>query len=212
VKTAKQHDAQPLYLLHTVPGIRKMRSRGWLDAMPQLDRFPSGQPFVSYGRLGKCRQASGGKRLGTSGTNIGKAHLKWAVSAAAPLCLRNNAAGQTSLARLEHKHGNGKALTLLAHPLGRAVYAMRQRQTALGLDRCLRPSRRRAGASQVSLDPHGMRLARACSPPGGEASLHAKARLGRCSLRLVPGGDTRAGAGRRGAGRPRCRGLPLPRA
>src|SRR5215471_5799870 len=43
---------------------------------------------------------SAGKRLGTSGKKIGNAHLKWAFAEAATLFLRNNPAGQRSLARL----------------------------------------------------------------------------------------------------------------
>jgi transposase len=41
-------------------------------------RFPSVQNFASYARLVKCSKESGGKRLGTSGSKIGNAHLKWA--------------------------------------------------------------------------------------------------------------------------------------
>ena len=43
--------------------------------------------------------------------------------------LRNNAQGQTFLARLEKTHGQGKALTILAHTLARAVSAMVTRDT-----------------------------------------------------------------------------------
>jgi len=38
------------------------------------------------------------------------------------LFLRNNPPGQQYLARLEHKHGKGNALTILAHKLARAAY------------------------------------------------------------------------------------------
>lgn len=33
-----------------------------LDEMHDIHRFPRGQEFVSYGRLGKCAKASAGKR------------------------------------------------------------------------------------------------------------------------------------------------------
>jgi transposase len=72
--------------------------------------------------LVKCSKESGGKRLGTSGKKIGNAHLKWAFSEAATLFLRNHPEGQKLLARLEKKHDQGKALSILAHKLGRAVY------------------------------------------------------------------------------------------
>jgi hypothetical protein len=40
-----------------------------------------------------------------------------------------------SLARLAKKHGKGKALTVLAHQLARAVYDMLKRETAFDLDK-----------------------------------------------------------------------------
>ena len=52
---------------------------------------------------------------------IGNAHLQWAFAEAVVLFLRNNPAGQHDVARLEKKHGQGKALTILAHKLARAV-------------------------------------------------------------------------------------------
>jgi transposase len=74
-----------------------------------IARFPRGQDFVAYCRLVTCAKASAGKRYGTSGTKIGKASLQWACSEAAVLFLRDNPAGQQSLARLAKKHGPGKA-------------------------------------------------------------------------------------------------------
>jgi transposase len=85
------------------------------------------QAFVSSCRLVTCAKASAGKRYGTAGTKIGNAYLKWAFSEAAVLFVRTNPAGQKYLARLEKKHGNGKALTVLAHKLARAVYYMLKR-------------------------------------------------------------------------------------
>ena len=98
-----------------------------------IRRFPSVQHFASYSRLVKGSQASGGKRLGTSGNKIGNAHLKWAFSDAAPWVLRNHPEGQKRLSRLEKKHDKGKALSLLAHKRGRAVYDMLKRQTAFDM-------------------------------------------------------------------------------
>src|ERR671931_632209 len=127
VKAAKQHDAHTLYLLQTVPGIGKILSLVLLYEIHDIQRFPRVQDFVSYCRLVKCAKESAGKRYGTSGTKIGNAYLKWAFSEAAVLFLRNNPAGQKSLARLEKKHGKGKALTILAHKLARAVYYLLKR-------------------------------------------------------------------------------------
>jgi transposase len=138
LKTAQHHDANTLYLLHTVPGIGKILSLVLLYEIHQIDRFPSVQDFASYARLVKCRKASGGKRLGTSGKKIGNAHLKWAFSEAATLFVRNNPQGQKLLSRLEKKPNKGKALSILAHKLGRAVSYMLKRKTAFDMDLCLR--------------------------------------------------------------------------
>jgi transposase len=137
LKTAKQHDANTLYLLRTVPGIGEILSLVLLYEIHDIERFPRVQDFVSYCRLVKCAKESAGKRYGTSGTKIGNAYLTWAFSEAAVLFLRNNAHGQKYLARLEKKHGKGKALTVLAHKLARAVYYMLQRETAFDMQQFL---------------------------------------------------------------------------
>ena len=145
VQTAKQHNAQALYRLQSVPGIGKILSLVLLYEIHDITRFPRVQDFVSYGRLVKCAKASAGKRYGTSGKKIGNAYLKWAFSEAAVLFLRNNAQGQKFLARLEKKHGKGKALTILAHKLARAVYYMLTRDTVFEMDIFLNGYGSRAG-------------------------------------------------------------------
>jgi transposase len=138
LKTAKQHDANTLYLLRTVPGIGEILSLVLLYEIHDIQRFPRVQDFVSYCRLVTCVKESAGKRYGTSGTKMGHAYLKWAFSEAAVLFLRANPAGQKYLARLEKKQSKGKALTVLAHKLARAVYYMLQRHTAFDLPTCFR--------------------------------------------------------------------------
>jgi transposase len=145
LKTAKHHDANTLYLLQTVPGIGKILSLVLLYEIHRIDRFPSVQEFASYARLVKCSKESGGKRLGTLGKKIGNAHLKWAFSEAATLFLRSNPQGQKLLARLEKKHDKGKALSILAHKLGRAVYFMLKRKVAFDMEIFLQTSGSRAG-------------------------------------------------------------------
>jgi transposase len=137
VNTAKHHDANTLYLLQTVPGIGKILSLVLRYEIHQIDRFPRVQDFASYGRLVKCAKESAGKRSGASGTKIGNAHLKWAFSEAAVLFLRDNPAGQKFLTRLEKKHSKGKALTILAHKLARAVYYMLKHKTAFDMSKFL---------------------------------------------------------------------------
>src|SRR6266850_2550736 len=121
VKTAKHHDAHTLSLLQTVPGIGKILSLVRLYDIHDIARFPRVQDVASSCRLVTCARASAGKRSGTSGATIGNAHLTWACSEAAVLCLRDNPAGQPLLTRLEKKPSTGNALTILAHKWARAV-------------------------------------------------------------------------------------------
>jgi transposase len=131
--TAKPHKAQTLSLLRTVPGIGAILSVVLLDDIHDSARFPRVHDFLSYGRLVTCTKASAGKRYGTSGTQIGNAHLTWAFAEAAVLLLRANPAGQQSLTKLEKQHGSGTALALLGQKLGRTVYDMVQRHTAFAM-------------------------------------------------------------------------------
>jgi hypothetical protein len=66
---------------------------------------------------------------------MGNVHLKWAFSEAAVLFLRWNTAGSKFFARIEKKHGKGKALSILAAKLGRAVYHMLLRKQPFDLQR-----------------------------------------------------------------------------
>ncbi len=126
-RSAKVHDVNAFYRLRSVPGIGKILALVLLYEIHHIHRFPRVQDFVSYCRLVKCAKESDGKHDGYSDTKIGNAHLKWAFSEAAVLSLRQNPAAQQYVARLAHKHGKAKALTLLAHKLARAVYAMLSR-------------------------------------------------------------------------------------
>jgi len=137
VLLAKQHDPDTFYRLQSVPGIGKILSLVLLYEIHDIRRFPRVQDFLSYCRLVKCSKESAGKRYGTSGAKIGNAYLKWAFSEAAVLFLRDNPAGQKYLTKLENKHGQGKALTLLAQKLARAVYYMLTRHTAFDLHKFL---------------------------------------------------------------------------
>lgn len=165
-----------------MPGSGQILSLVLRYAMHQRDRFPQVQDFASYGRLVKGAKEAGGTRVGTSGPKSGNAHLQWALSEAAPLCLRGNEPGPKDLARVETKHDQGQALSILAHTLARAVYCMLTRQTACDLAQFLRPSGSSAGDPGASLDTEGMRLNRTDVKPMIAASLNAEVRLGPLSL------------------------------
>jgi transposase len=165
VQTAKAHDAQTCYRLRSIPGVGKILALVLLYDIHDIHRFPRVQEFVSYCRLVKCAKESAGTRDGTSGKKIGNADLKWACSEAAVLCLRHNPAGQKDLARLEKNHGKGKALTVLAHKLARAVYDMLKRETAFDLDQFFHECWSGAGEPAASLAAEGISLASACWQP-----------------------------------------------
>src|SRR5215467_4672196 len=129
--------------------------------MHESARRPRGPDVVSYGRLVKCAKEAAGKGWGTSGKKIGNAYLKWAFSEAAVWFLRKTPAGQKPLARWAQKPGKGKALTILAHRLARAVSDMRKRQTAFDMETFLQGAGSRAGEPDVELDTHGSRLSQA---------------------------------------------------
>lgn len=129
LRTAKEHDPDSFYRLKSIYGVGKILSLVLLYEIHDIDRFPTVQDFVSYCRLVKCAKESAGKRSGTGGKKIGNVHLKWAFSEAAVLFLRGNPPAQKFLNRLAQKHGKGKALSILAHRLGRTVYFMMRRKT-----------------------------------------------------------------------------------
>jgi transposase len=155
LKTARHHDAHTLSLWPTVPGIGKILSLVLLYAIHAIHRFPRVQDFLSSCRLVKWSKESAGKRLGTSGATIGHAHLTWAFSEAAVLCLRDHPAAQKYLARLEQKHDTGKAFTILAQKLARAVYSMLTRQVAFETETFFQREGRGADEPEASLDNQG---------------------------------------------------------
>ena len=123
-KSAKGHNVHSWYLLRSIPGVGKILSLILLYEIHDIRRFLLVQDFVSYCRLVKCPRESGGKKFGAKNSKIGNVHLKWAFSEAACLFLKGNEQAQHYHSRLVSKHGKGKALSILAHKIGRAVYFM----------------------------------------------------------------------------------------
>jgi len=110
-KTAHSHDPVSLALLRTIPGVGKILALVMLYEIEEIARFPRVQEFVSYARLVKSAKESHGKRHGPSGKKIGNAHLTWAFSEAAVLCLKHHEPAHKYLAKLAPTHGQGKALS-----------------------------------------------------------------------------------------------------
>lgn len=134
LRTARVDDPNVLYLLQTIAGVGKILALVLLYEIHEINRFPRVQDFVSYCRLVKCPRESAGKKSGTKNTKIGNVNLKWAFSEAAVCFLRVNERAQSYHMRLVSKHGKGKALAILAHKLGRAVYFMLKRKEAFDIN------------------------------------------------------------------------------
>ena len=126
---AKQHNPAHWYLLKSISGIGRILGLTIIYEIGYIERFESVQKFASYARLVKCKAESAGKSYGTQGNKIGNAHLKWAFSEAAVLYLRGNEKAQKYLLKLQRRMSKAKALSVLAHKLGRCVYFMLKNRT-----------------------------------------------------------------------------------
>jgi transposase len=137
VREAKRHDPDAFHRLRSVPGIGKVLALTILYEIHDITRFDRVQEFASYARLVKCAHQSAGKTVGSGGAKMGNVHLKWAFSEAAVLFLRHTTDGKRLLARITKQHGKGKALSILAHKIGRAVYYMLSRGTVFSMEKFL---------------------------------------------------------------------------
>ena len=134
---AKDHDRENFYRLRDIPGVGKVLAMTILYEVNTIDRFNRVQDFASYARLIRPAKESAGKKTGGGGGGkIGNPNLKWAISEAAVLMLRNEKIAKL-MDRLRRKHGKGKALGVLSHKLGRTIYFMLKRQKSFDLERFL---------------------------------------------------------------------------
>ncbi len=135
---AKQHKPAHFHLLKSVWGIGPILALTIIYEIGDIERFASVQKFASYARLVKCKAESAGKTYGTQGNKIGNAHLKWAFSEAAVLYLRGNKKAQKYLLKLQKRMSKAKALSALAHKIGRCVYFMLKNETVFDEKRFLK--------------------------------------------------------------------------
>jgi transposase len=159
-KHAKDHDYYSYMLLNSVPGIGDIIGLVILYEIDDINRFKTVQDFASYARLVKCKAESAGKSYGSSGSKIGNAHLKWAFSEAAVIFLRANPTAKHYVDRLTKRHGKAKALSILAHKLGRAVYFILKRKQPYDKERFFSSidraatARRLTGATHAKTEDH----------------------------------------------------------
>jgi hypothetical protein len=151
-QTAHGHDPVSLALRRTIPGGGHILALVRLEEIEEIARVPRGQALVSYGRLVKSARESHGKRHGPSGQKLGKAQLKGAFSAAAVLLRKNNEPAKQDLTKIATRHGQGKALSILAPTRGRAISYMLKHQEAFNPEQLLATE---GGRERISLAAHG---------------------------------------------------------
>jgi transposase len=137
-KTAKQHDHHTLLLLRSIPGIGQILALVILYEIENIKRFKTVQDFSSYARLIRPVKESAGKRAGKTNNKIGNHHLKWAIKEATILFLRESDQAKQYKAKLAKKYNDGKAMGILSHKLGRAIYFMIKNKRAFDMDKFFR--------------------------------------------------------------------------
>jgi transposase len=130
VQTVQVEDLRTYRLLQTIPGVGRVLALVLLYELHDWQRFATVGQFLSYARLVRCAHESAGKQVGSGGNKIGNPHLKWAFAEAACLMLRVSERARQWKQRYQQKRGKGKAMSVLAAKLGRAVYHLLRKQEA----------------------------------------------------------------------------------
>lgn len=139
-RMTQQHAPVEIALLKSIHGVGRILGMVILYEIEDIARFPRPQDFASYCRLVKPAKESNGKTSGHSGKKIGNAHLRWAFGEAVVMMLKGNEPAKAALQKLASKYGKGKAMAILSHRLGRAVYYMLKNQVPFDQDKFLRLS------------------------------------------------------------------------
>ena len=133
-----RHYPTELAVLQTTPGVGAVLSLTILLEIDSIDRFETRQQFCSYARLCGAVQESAGQGAGSGDRKAGNAWLKWAFSEAAVLAAQKDEHIGALLQRLASKLGKAKALSALAHKLGRAFYHMLHTKEVFDVNRFVR--------------------------------------------------------------------------
>ncbi len=136
---AQEHYATELAVLQSTPGVGPLIALTITLEIDTIERFDTRQPFCSYARLCGAVQESAGKRVGVGNPKQGNAWLKWAFSQAAVLSAQKDERLGRHLEKLSSRRGKPKALSVLAHQLGRAFYHMLPTKEVFDSNRFLRP-------------------------------------------------------------------------
>src|SRR5262245_52233541 len=121
---AREHFPTELAVLQSTPGVGAIISLTTLLEVDTIERFDTRQQFGHTARLCGAVQESDNKRVGVGNRKAGNAWLKWAFSEAAVLSAQKDERLGRYLQKLTSRLGKPKALSALAHKLGRAFYHM----------------------------------------------------------------------------------------
>src|SRR5436309_8022868 len=135
---AQEHHPTELAVLQSTPGVGLVLSLTILLEIDTVARFDTRQQFCSYARLCGAVQTSDNKRTVVGNRKAGNAWLKWTFSEAAVLSAQKNEQIGAYLQRLTSRLGKAKALSALAHKLGRAFYHMLHTKEVFDIDRFVR--------------------------------------------------------------------------
>jgi transposase len=134
-RSVKSHNYNDFYLLKTVPGVGDILALVIIYEIHDIARFERVQNFTSYARLVKSKKESAGKVKSGANGKMGNAYLKWAFSEAVLLLIRERPQVKEMHLKLKNKHGKAKALAILSHKLGRAVYFMLRNKSIFDVDK-----------------------------------------------------------------------------
>jgi transposase len=137
-QAAQEHYPTELAVLQSTPGVGAVLSLTILLEIDTISRFDSRQQFCSYARLTGAVQESDGQRVGVGNRKAGNAWLKWAFSEAAVLSAQKDQRIGGLLQRLASRLGKAKALSALAHKLGRAFFHMLHAKEVFDVNRFVR--------------------------------------------------------------------------
>jgi transposase len=135
---AREHFSTELAVLQSTPGVGSVLSLTILLEIDAIARFDTRQQFCSYARLCGAVQESAGQRVGIGNRKAGNAWLKWAFSEAAVLSAQKDERMGRYLEKLTSRLGKPKALSALAHKLGRAFYHMLRTKEVFDINRFVR--------------------------------------------------------------------------
>ena len=137
IRHAKDNQPHNLYLLRSIPGVGKILALVILYEIDNISRFERVQNFTSYARLIKPKKESAGKSKPGRNRKMGNVYLKWAFGEATLLLIREKQEIKDYHLKLKNKHGKARALAIISHKLGRAVYFMLKNQQAFDMNKFL---------------------------------------------------------------------------